>query len=108
MELKKENIALYLETLSRFEKVLFLLDHTNNKIKYDDEEETISFDLEVCQALLIQLINSPLMAASDIENHISDQEGRTKNFAFLIERLKILLGDMKRDVNEYLSKSLSF
>lgn len=107
MELKKENIALYLEALSRFEKTQFLLEHLSNKINFDDGETT-SFDLEVCQSLLVQLVNSPIFTSHGLEAYDPGVEGRGRNLSMIVEKLKILLEELKGEVHEYLSKSLAF
>lgn len=109
MELKKETAALYLDTIIRLEKTQFLLEHLSNKIKFDDDETT-SFDLEVCHSQLVLLINNPVFSSYGIEvyNPESDEPTHERNLPLLCEKFKILLEGLKSDMDDYLTKSLSF
>jgi hypothetical protein len=105
MDLKKENIVPYLEVVSKLDQALFLLTHVDNKIKYDDDE-TISFDLEVCEVLLLQIVNSPLLASANLDHNFPEKQGG--DLSMMLERLRPLIGSIKSDVHKYLVESLSF
>ena len=105
MELSKENIIIFLETLTRLEKAQFLLEHLNSKRQFDSTETT-SFDLEVCQSLLTQLINSPIFASYGIDVSYEQPNEKMQSLLLLNQRLKILLEGLRGDVYEYLTKSL--